>query len=182
MNYRKKCTLTLFCICLILSSLLMATCCAQGSGVSITNVNAVLLKTRTVGNRVIHYYRIIVTLQNSGNTKTDELSVKFYDPEYNASTTPPLVLSPANYSLKPGESKMFNISEWPTPLTGDVPLNISFSPISPTILNDDTNSGYYLYTLNIAGGTTKQTSTPGFEIGIVLVAIIVLLASRKKVR
>ena len=139
-----------------------------------------LLKTRTVGNREIHYYKIMVTLHNSGSSKTVGLSVKFYDPEYNASTTPPLVLSPANYSLSPGEDKIFNISEWPTPLIGDVPLNISFSPSSPTVLSDDTNSGYYLYTLHI-GGAAQKPSTPGFEVVIILAAILVILAFRKRI-
>jgi hypothetical protein len=75
---------------------------------------------------------------------------------------------------------MFNISEWPTPLTGDIPLNLSFSPSSPTVLSDDTNSGYYLYTLHI-GGATQKPSTPGFEVVIILAAILVILAFRKRI-
>jgi hypothetical protein len=179
MNHKKRYLLTLLLICLSLSSLLSTLCCAQEAKISITSANAVLLQNRTVGNREVHYYKIIVILHNSGGTKSDEISVKFYDPEYNATTTPPLVLSPANYSLMPGESKAFDFSEWPTPLSGDVPLNISFSPSSPSVPTTQYNSGYYLYTLHI-GSTNKKTSTPGFELAVLLIAIALLLAFRKR--
>lgn len=164
---------------LTLLSLFPVVCHAQNTGLSITSVNAVLIQTKTLANREIHYYKLVVVLHNYGSVPTDQISVKFYDPEYNASTTPPMILSPANYSLQPGESKIFNFSEWPTPLTGDVPLNISFSPTTQNVQVNSYNSGHYHYTLHIGGGKTTS-STPGFELVIFLIAFALLILWRKR--
>lgn len=164
---------------LSVSSLFMIVTSAPQSQVSITNVNAILLESRTVGNREIRTYKIIALLHNSGSTPSERFSVKFRDPEFNATITPPIILSPSNISLQPGESKMFNLSEWPTPLTGDVVLNISFSPTSVNVPVNQYNSGYYLYTLHI-GPSGKKTSTPGFEVAVLLIAIAVFVFLKKR--
>ncbi len=163
---------------LILLSISPMARCAQNSGVSITSVNAVLLQTKTLGNREVHYYKLIVVLHNYGSTSSSQISVKFHDPEYNTSY-PPMILSPENYSLQPGESKIFNFSEWPTQLTGDVPLNISFSP---TAQNSEVNlydAGYYIYMLHI-GNENSTSSTPGFELVLLFTAFTVLVLWRKQ--
>lgn len=177
MNSKRILLLILGIICLSFLAILGPICCAQQAAVSITNVNVQLIRTRTAGNREIHVYNITAVLRNSGDVKSDEISVKFYDPEYNSTTTPPMKLSPPNASLMPGETKTFALSNWPTTLTGDVLINISFGPTSPTILPNSHNSGYYVYTLTI--GQKKTTSTPGFEIPFIFVALALFLLSRK---
>jgi hypothetical protein len=179
MKQTKIFLLTMILFYLSLSSLFPMMSHAQNAGVSITSVNAVLLQTKTLGNREIHYYKLIVILHNYGSAPSDQISVKFYDPEYNASTTPPMVLSPANYSLLPDENKVFNFSEWPTSLTGDVPLNISFSPTTQNAQVNPYNTGYYLYTLHIGGGKTTS-STPGFEFVVFLIAFALLIVWRNR--
>jgi hypothetical protein len=179
MKKKKLFLLTLILFCLSLSSLISTVCCAQEAGVLITSVNTKLMKTITVGNNSIRYYNITVILHNSGSTKSDELSVKFYDPQFNATTAPLILksLNSSNYSIPPGENKIF-YSDWPTPLSGDVILNITFSPKSPGVQTNKYNSGYYLYTLHIGSPQTKK-STPGFELAVLLVAIIILFGWRK---
>jgi hypothetical protein len=152
---------------------------AQNATISITNVRVDLVETREpIGNRVIHVYNIIAILHNSGDSKSDEITVNFYDPEFNKTTTPPLKLSPLNASLNPNEDKIFTLSSWPTPLIGGIPINISFAPSSPDSLTTNENSGYYVYTLSI-NGAKKTTSTPGFEIACILCAIMILVIGRK---
>jgi hypothetical protein len=152
---------------------------AQNATVSITNVRVDLVETREpIGNRVIHVYNITVLIHNSGDSKSDEITVNFYDPEFNKTTTPPLKLTPLNASLNPNEDKIFTLSNWPTPLTGELPINISFRPASSDILVNDENSGYYVYTLSI-NSPKKTTSTPGFEIACILCAIMILVLGRK---
>ncbi|HUS99151.1 MAG TPA: hypothetical protein VMY59_02390 [Candidatus Thermoplasmatota archaeon] len=152
---------------------------AQQAIVSIKNVNVELVETREpIGNRLIHVYDIIVVLHNSGDAKSDNINVYFYDPEFNATTTPPITLTPANVSLNPDEEKIFSLSNWPTPLSGNIPINISFDPASPKILLTDDNHGSYVYTLSI-NGDTKTISTPGFEIAFLLVAIMIFVLGRK---
>ena len=174
---------TLFLIMLLASlsfiMLLGPVCTAQHAAVSIKNVSVQLVETREpIGNRVIHVYNIIAVLHNSGDGKSDEITVYFYDPEFNKTTTPPLKLTPLNASLNPDENKTFILQNWPTPLSGDIPINISYGPSSPTDIKTEDNSGYYVYTLSI-NGDKKTTSTPGFEITCILVAIIVLVIGRR---
>lgn len=177
MNSKRMLLLILGLACLSVTTLLGPICGAQQAAVSITNVNVQLIDTRTAGNREIHVYNISAVLHNSGDAKSDEISVIFYDPEFNSTTTPPMKLLPLNATLMPGETKTFALSNWPTPLTGDVLINISFGPTSPTILPNSHNSGYYVYTLTI--GQKKTTSTPGFETPFIFVAIALLLLGRK---
>ncbi|MBE3140391.1 MAG: hypothetical protein IMZ53_07400 [Thermoplasmata archaeon] len=87
-------------------------------------------------------------------------------------------MQPESYSLMPNETKTFVFGNWPTPLSGDIPINISFGPASHNILVTPENSGYYVYTLSI-NGDKKTTSTPGFEIACILVAIMVLVMGRR---
>jgi hypothetical protein len=174
---------TLFLVMLFVSlsfiMLLGSVCTAQHATVSIKNISVQLIETREpIGNRVIHVYNIIAVLHNSGDGKSDEITVYFYDPEFNKTTTPPLKLTPLNASLNPDENKTFILQNWPTPLSGDIPINISFGPSSPNILVIPENSGYYVYTLSI-NGDKKTTSTPGFEIACILVAIMVLVMGRR---
>jgi hypothetical protein len=152
---------------------------AQHAGVQIKNVTVQLLETRPpVGNKVIHVYKIIAVLYNNDTVASDDITVNFYDPEFNSSTTPPMKLSPLNATLDPKETKTFILAEWPTPLSGKIPINVSFGPSSPTVLPNEKNSGYYALTLTIT--STKNTaSTPGFEILIVFGAIAGFLLSRK---
>lgn len=165
-------------LCLFLLPITGSIGSAQHAGVQIKNVSVQLIETRPpIGTRVIHVYNIIAVLYNNDTTTSDDITVNFFDPEYNSSTTPPMKLSPLNATLNPDETKTFILADWPTPLSGKIPLNISFSPSSPKVLPNEKNSGYYVYILDIP--TTKKTaSTPGFEILIVLGAIAVFLLSR----
>ena len=178
---KPKRTLFLIMLCVSLSFIMVLgpVCTAQHATVLIKNVSVQLVETREpIGNRVIRVYNIIAVLHNSGDDKSDEITVNFYDPEFNKTTTSPLKLTPFNASLNPDENKTFILQNWPTPLSGDIPINISFGPSSPNILVTPENSGYYIYTLSI-NGEKKTTSTPGFEIAFILVAIMVLVMGRR---
>ena len=172
---------TLFLIMLFASlSLIMLLgpiCTAQHATVTIRNVNVQLIETRPpVGGTTIREYKIIAILYNSGDIQSENISVKFKEPQSGVGGN--LTMQPAGYSLMPNETKTFVFENWPTPLSGDIPINISFSPASSDILVTDENSGYYVYTLSI-NGNKKTTSTPGFEIAFVLVAIVILVMSRR---
>jgi hypothetical protein len=155
-------------------------CAQQESSLFIKTVSAQLVETREpVGNRTIHVYNIMAVIHNSGTVKSDQITVYFYDPEYNKSTTPPLKLAPSNLSLNPNEDETFVLQNWPTTLTGEIPINISFRPSDPNVVLNQYNSGSYVYMLSI-GNTKKSTSTPGFEIAIVLVALLLFLLRKQR--
>jgi hypothetical protein len=172
---------TLFLIMLFASlsfiMLLGPVCTAQHATVTIRNVNVQLIETRPpVGGTIIREYKIIAILYNSGDIQSENISVKFKEPQSGVGGN--LTMQPASYSLMPNETKTFVFENWPTPLSGDIPINISFGPASHDILVTPENSGYYVYTLSI-NGDKKTTSTPGFEIACILVAIIVLVMGRR---
>ena len=157
--------------------LLGPVCIAQQATVSIKNVNVQLIEIRPpVGGTTIHEYKISVILLNSGDTQSVNITVKFKEPQPGISGN--LTMQPESYSLMPNETKIFVFENWPTPLSGDIPINISFGPSSPYIIKTEDNFGYYVKTLSI-NGDKKTTSTPGFEIACVLVAILVLVIGRR---
>lgn len=159
--------------------LLEPICTAQHAIVTIQNVDVQLVETRKImENRTITIYNISAVLHNSGDLKSDEISVFFYDPGYINTTLPSIRLTPFNLSLDPGETKIFSLLKWPTTLSGDVPINISFKPSSANIVETEYNHGYYIYSLHI-GNDDTTTSTPGFEILIVFLAILVLFVWKK---
>ena len=152
-------------------------CTAQRANVSIKDVTFQLIQTRPpVGTTTIREYKITAILYNTGDTESVNVTVKLKDPQpgLNASLT----FKPNSYSLKPNEEKTFVFENWPTSLTGDIPLNISFQPSSPTVLVTQYNTDSYIYTLHI-GNATKKTSTPGFEAMIVLIAILAFLFTKQ---
>jgi hypothetical protein len=172
---------TLFLVMLFVSlsfiMLLGPVCTAQHATVSIKNVNVQLIETRPpVGGTTIREYKISVILLNSGDIQSVNITVKFKEPQPGIGGN--LTMQPASYSLMPNETKTFVFENWPTPLSGDIPINISFGPSSPNVLVTQENSGYYVYTLSI-NGDKKTTSTPGFEIACILVAIMVLVMGRR---
>jgi hypothetical protein len=166
-------------ICISLLTILLPIGTAQQAELVI-DVSVQLVETREpIGNRVVHVYNITAILHNSGDVKSDEITVYFYDPGYNKTTIPPMKLTPSNASLAPGESMTFVLLDWPTTLSGNIPINISFRPTSTSVLlKEGENFGYYVYMLSI-NNAKKTTSTPGFEIACVLIAILVLVTGRR---
>lgn len=173
MKSKKLLILILGLMCL---TFLSQICSAQQADVTITDVSVQLLKTRApVGNTVIHEYKIIAVLHNSGDAQSVSITVKFKEPQPGLGGN--YTLQPESYILNASETKTFVFENWPTPLAGDVPINVSFGPTSSNILPNSYNSGYSVYTLAI--GSKKTTSTPGFEVAFLLLGIVVLLLSRK---
>lgn len=155
-------------------SILGPVCTAQAH-LSIKDVSVELIKIRPpVGEMTIREYRICVILCNTGDTISPAISVQFQDPEGSGNLT----MQPLSYSLESDEEKAFILESWPTILSGDVPLNISFRPTSPYISQDSTNSGYYIYILSI-GNNKTTTSTPGFETVIVFIALFFFLLKKQ---
>lgn len=153
--------------------LLSSFCTAQHADVSIKDVTVQLTQTRPpIGTTTIREYTITAILQNTGDSESVNITVKLKDPQPGLNAT--LIFQPKNSSLKPDEEKTFVFENWPTSLSGDIALNISFQPSSPDVLLTEFNSGYYISTLHIGDGI-KTTSTPGFEVLVVLIAILAFL-------
>lgn len=162
-------------VCLLFIVLLCPLCIAQPNMI-IKDVIVELLDIRPpVGEIVIREYRITAILHNTGDTKSVNITVKLQDPQSGAGT---LTLQPQRYSFEPNEEKEFIFENWPTPLTGNVLLNISCGPWSSNITQTSENSDFYLYTLQI-GDPDTTPSTPGFEILAVFISFLAFLLKNK---
>jgi hypothetical protein len=150
---------------------------SASTGLQIKNVSTQLKETRPpVGNKEIRVYDIAVVLYNNDSSISDTISVFFRDPEPGLNSS--MQLLPLNATLGPKETKTFTFSDWPTTLSGNLLINFSFRPSSHFTIPTTQNTGYYLYSFTIS--TPKNTtSTPGFELLIVLSALTVLLLLRK---
>ena len=177
MKSKRTLFLTLLFVSFSFILLLGPVCTAQHATISIENANVQLIEIRPpVGETTIREYKIIVILHNTGDTQSVNITVKFKEPQPGIGAN--LTMQPESYSLMPNETKTFVFENWPTPLSGDIPINISFGPSSPNVIKTEENSGSYIYTLSI-NGDKKTTSTPGFEIACILVAIVVLVMGRR---
>lgn len=171
--------LTLGILCIGLPTILSSICSAQQANVSIVDFTSEVVKQEHIAGKEKRTFRFVLIIQNSGNATSPDLVAKFADPEIGGNisffTTSDGNIS--NFSLMPGESKALYASDWPTMIQGAIPITVSFGPTNPQTPYTLYNSGYKVYTL--PGVTKPKSSTPGFEIVFVLVAISVLLLSRK---
>ena len=164
-------------LCVVLLPLSCTPASASG-GLQIKNVSMQLTETRPpIGNKEIHVYDLVVLVSNNDQNISDTFSVYFRDPEPGLNSTMQLV--PRNATLGPGESQTFTFSDWPTTLRGTFIINFSFKPSSRFTPATEKNTGYYLYSFTVPS-TKTTTSTPGFELLIVLGAFAVLLVFRKR--
>jgi len=154
------------------------TCTAKEAHIVFKDVTVELTQTRPpIGTTTIREYRITAFLQNTGDTDSVNITVKLSDPQPGLNAT--LIFKPETYSFAPNEEKTFVFENWPTSLSGDVPLNISFRPTAPNVLETQQNTGFYVYTLHIDNSNTK-TSTPGFEVLIFFLATLILLLQKTR--
>jgi hypothetical protein len=179
MKQKKLITLILGMICFSLPMLLATICSAQEVSISIVDFTSELVGQTQAGNRQARTYKFILVLRNDGTAVSDDMIARFSDPELN--TTLSFFTSPTgnitNFTIKPGESKALYSNTWPTMIQEGFSINVTYEPSNLQTTHSSANSGYKVY--DFEGVSKPKTSTPGFEIVIVLLAIVVLLFLRK---
>ncbi len=177
MKKTTKGILILLIITIGFSLYLNSSCAAEEARIVFKDVTVQLTQTRTpVGTTTIREYRISAAVQNVGDTKSVNITMSLKDPQPGLNAT--LTFQPQSYSLAPNEEKTFVFENWPTSLTGNVLLNISFKPTSPNVLETESNHRSYFYILQI-GMEAPKSSTPGFQFYFALSAIIIFLLIKK---
>jgi len=118
-------------------------------------------------------YEINVTLQNTGDKKSDELLINLSNEEESLHKT--IIIEPGNTSI---------VSFlWSTIYDKDRDFNIRFYPVDIETPRNSYNSGSTSFTL-VIGDVDKASSksTPGFEIILLFVSIIISMIYLKKRR
>jgi len=168
--------LVLMCILLtgFFSGNVLETCAAEDEFYKISmDVSSEFVKTTEIGGDTWVFFNISITLYNSGNIESDDITVKFQDEDSNYTR---------EGSVMPGETKTFIFVEHPLLGLGEHKLGVNYCPTDLSIPMNDDNSGYTTLAVEYGGGD-GDSSTPGFEIIslICIMALIVLIRKRKNI-
>lgn len=116
-------------------------------------------------------YQIDIILGNSGNIDSEEIEVNLSDQEG-------FILSQRTF-IKAGETKTITFN-WSTMNIRNQELEINFYPSDTGTLHNKFNSGHKIITIKVTDKGMSGTSTPGFEIFMLLSAIIITYLWRKR--
>jgi hypothetical protein len=108
-------------------------------------------------------YQINIIFTNTGYQKSGEIEVNLTDQEG-------FVLIQRTY-LNAGETKTI-IFNWSTINIKNQKLIVNYYPSNLDIPLDNFNSGQKIFTIKIADGSMPSTSTPGFEIILLITATL----------
>ena len=152
----------------------VGTVASQGDyyNISIADKNYEIYKISEINTQTIVYYNISITLKNSGNLNSDDVTLEIVGDD-----DIPLYV---NDTISPGSVREFKWENKEFFLVGpwDHYINISYYPTDPTIERNGNNSGEdsLILKYNEASG---DGDTPGFE-AIFLFVIIALYVAVKK--
>lgn len=154
---------------LILSLTTTAHAALPPANIEIQTPRILLNNTEKIGNRTIGIYDIFVPVSNAGRSPTDNITFTFIDPEIHANIT----LGSA--VIGPGQTYTFVKHNYPIGIPMPYYFNITYRPTNRTVNANEYNSGERSF-LHGGAAPTPKKSTPGFEWGIMALAVIIALA------
>ena len=129
--------------------------------------NTILRDGRILGKS----YKIDVVFTNSGAFKSDEIEVNLTDQEG-------FTLSQRTF-FNPGETKTITFN-WSTINIKNQELQINFYPSNQDIIRNNLNSGRKSLTIKVDVSSVPGASTPGFEIVLLIAAILCVTTFLKR--
>jgi len=172
------------------SNMLIKTGSAESNndGVSIENMSYEVLKSEKFGQYTFVYYKITITLQNSGSQISDNMTVVIIDDDVTddypgTKTRVPHPVADPPINIPPGESKDFVFgekTEWMVVGTGKHVLNVYVYPN-----NNESAVPLSIKTFTVSsngdtGGVPATSNTPGFELIFAICAIFIIFLFTKK--
>ncbi len=142
----------------------------QSISIDTTKTKYNFLKKEQIGNQIIMYYDIFITLKNSGNSISDDITLDVID-----DGGYPFI---QNHTFSSGEEKTFIMDDWIFEGEGTHNLTISFYPTNQSLTNSN-NSGSMMLYIYENNQQQNNSSTPGFEALLIFVAIIFLAIPTK---
>ena len=140
--------------------------------ISIIEKDYDIFRIREINGRKVVYFNISVTLYNSGNIESDDITVKIEDEDG---------WYVRNDTLLAHESKTFIFDDHPLLGMTEHRINISFYPTNKNVALTDYNHGEDVLIL-LPEDKDENSFTPGFEaiLLVMAVAIYVFLTRYKK--
>jgi len=160
---------------------------SNNNGISIEDMSYKVLRTEEIGSYTFVYYKLVITLHNSGGLTSDDLTVVIIDDDVTkdypgTKTRVPNPDSEPPINIAPGESKDFIFgekTEWMIVGTGKHVLDVNVYPNN----NESSTpicSNKFVINSNGESGGLPATSTPGFEILAMLTAVFIIFLFAKK--
>lgn len=119
-------------------------------------------------------YDIIITLKNNGDEDSDDITIKVREENEGENLS---VFR--NGTVKAGETMQFSFEDWIVSGTGEHTVIYEYFPTNENIETNNYNSGTGSFKIN--DGSVENEDTPGFELVLVLLAIIsIYLIKRRK--
>jgi len=131
--------------------------------ISIIEKNYDIFKIREINDRKCIHFNISITLYNSGNIESDDITVKIVDEDGGYVR---------NGTLMPNESKTFIFDDHPLLDMSEHRINISFYPTNKNVGLTDYNHGESVLIL-LTGDKEDDGFTPGFEVILLVTTIVV---------
>ena len=164
-------SMLLFCV---FSGMLTDICNAEDEiyRISLVEKKYECVKTVGSGKQTWVYFDISITLSNTGDVESDDITVEIEDEDGKYYR---------NYTFQPRESKTFIFDDHPLLEKTEHRINISFYPTNKYIVLNDYNHGEDI--LIILPKENANNSTPGFEsiFPIIAIAVLVFLKRYKKI-
>jgi len=117
----------------------------------------------------IIYFDISITLKNSGNIISEDMTLRIRDVDGNYTL---------NGTIMPGESKTFTFEKHPIIGLKDHTISIYFNPTDEFAPLNDFNQGKDELTLKYSSNG-NGSSTPGFELIFIIISIMLCFTTAK---
>lgn len=166
-------------LCVLGPALLCTNGATAQANISIVDFQSELISQSQTGTNTIRTYQFILFLRNNGSVPSEELIAQFIDPDGLGSLSffTSQNSSVKNFTINSGETKVLYAKSWPTLQPGAISVNVSYGPASPQIPHTSLNSGYAIYEI---AKDTSTSSTPGFELAFVFLALLLLFGKQRK--
>lgn len=155
----------------IFSCFLFDISCAEDDfyKISIIEKDYDIFRIREINGRKFVHFNISINLYNSGNIESDDITVKIEDEDGGYVR---------NDTLTPNESKIFIFDDHPLLGMTEHRINISFYPTNKNIVLTDYNHGEDVLIL-LPEDKDENSFTPGFEVILLIIAIVIYAFSTR---
>jgi hypothetical protein len=143
----------------------------ENYNISIADMTYTFVKTEGIRGREFDYYNVVITLTNSGNVVSDDITVEIIGEDGLPEKRNQII--PAN-----GENN-YIFSNFYLEKSPEHKINVSYYPSGLTVHErNEYNSGIDSFIISTASNNSE--STPGFELLLFLIAFLVYLVIRKR--
>lgn len=159
----------------LLNMLLLTIISVADSNYDIEVVDESYKFLKTVGeNTKFNYYTITIKLKNNGAVESDDMTLTIWEKNENKT----LLAISRNGIIGAGETTEFKFEDWVVAGVGEHTVLYEYNPTNTSRINNY-NSGSGSFKINDG---SIQDGTPGFELVLILFAVMSIFLIRRKIK